>query len=156
MDRKNNRNWTQPDRLGPDQWSIYGPVFFSPVASCPVFKNIVGPIKTGFNRLQPVHTSRALYPRTFTHNSINFAPWIIKNDWELREIWPNTFGCEYFVVIWVVVIVLLIPCATKILDTIGHYPRQRNNIHKHLWDVHLIHLTALTSCNYIRQTTNCN
>jgi hypothetical protein len=29
---KKDRNWTELDRLGPDQWSIYGPVFCSPVA----------------------------------------------------------------------------------------------------------------------------
>jgi hypothetical protein len=35
---KNNRNRTEQDRLGPDQWSIYGPVFCSPVAGLSFFK----------------------------------------------------------------------------------------------------------------------
>ena len=52
-DRKKDRNWTGLDQLGLDQWSIYGPVFFGPVASCPVFKNIIGPMK---NRFKSVST----------------------------------------------------------------------------------------------------
>ena len=55
--------------------------------------------------------------------------------------------------ILVVVIVLLIPCAKKMLGTIGNYPRQGNSIHKHLYYVNFIYLTALTSYSG-GQTTN--
>jgi hypothetical protein len=37
-DQRKDQNWTGLDRLGPDQWSVYGPVFFGLVASCPVSK----------------------------------------------------------------------------------------------------------------------
>ena len=127
-------------------------------SSCQSFtlKNIIELMKTDLNQLQLVYRSCALYPLIPTHNGCNFTPWTIKNSWELREICQTTFWCEYFDVIWAAVTVLFIPCATKMLGTIGHYPRQRNNIHKHLYHVYLIHLTALTSCNYKLQTTTWN
>ena len=98
------------------QGLFIGLVFCSPVAS----QNITKPMKTSLNQFQLVHMSCELYP-TLSRIIPSNSPWIIKNGWELREMWPNTFWCKYFVMIWVVVIVLLIPCATKILDTIGHY-----------------------------------
>jgi hypothetical protein len=58
---------------------------------------------------------------------------------------------EYFVVIKISLIVLLLPCLTKMLGTIGYHPRHKNNTHKHLYHVFLINLTPLTSCSYILQ-----
>jgi hypothetical protein len=53
-------------------------------------------------------------------------------------------------------VVILITCATKLFDTTGYHPRHRNNIPKHVYHADFIHLTSLTSGNYILQTTTTN
>ena len=51
---KKDRNWTELDRKRPDQRSIYGLVFCSPVRGLSILKNVVKPNKTGLNQLGPV------------------------------------------------------------------------------------------------------
>ena len=104
--------------------------------------------------LQLVYRSCETHTWVPTHNPSNFAPLIIKNSWELRKIWPNTFWCTYFVMIGMAFTVLLVPCATKLLGEIGHHIRHNNNTHKHMYHVDFIHLTTLTSCIYILHPTN--
>ena len=72
--RKNDQDQTQLDQLGPDHVSIYGPVFFGLVASCPVFKKIIGPMKTQFTPVATGFSSKCELDHVSTHISINFRP----------------------------------------------------------------------------------
>ena len=143
--QKDDQDGTQLDWSGPDHVSIYEQVFFGPVASCPVFKNIIGSIKSWFTLVATGFSSKRESDHISTHISINFRPWHIKNGWELAKIWPKWFYHPCFGVIRITLTTLLIPCAINILCTSGWHPKHHNNTPNNVYHVHFTHLTSLTS-----------
>ena len=142
---KNDQDRTQLDQLGLDHVSIYGPVFFGLVASCPVFKNIIGPMKNWFTLVATSFSSKRELDHISTHISINFRPWHIKIGWELAKIWPKWFYHPCFGMIRITLTTLLIPCAINILCTSGWHLKHHNSTLNNVYHVHFTHLTSLTS-----------
>ena len=119
---------------------IYRLVFSSPVASCLVLTDSVGPMNNWFKMVfcrswvvPYSHTYFHQFPSLDHQNQLRIGQDMTKN--VLSQVFCHDL------------ITLLITCTMKILGTNGWHSGHDNNTFNNMYHVYFIHVTSLTSYN---------